>query len=212
MRLFTAISLAAGSLLLPACGGGAGNPSPITVTLLGTEALNGNVSNQGGVSLTGTLGEQIVGDSYVSVGPVFFSYRLFVSFDLSSLPPGATVTTATLSLYQTRTVGTPYATLGPLLVDHVVYGGVLDPGSYSRSFPTGQGLGPLATDATVGTKSLLVSAVVQDDLASGRGRSQFRVRFTAENDGSTTTDLANFRLYASSGLGNEPRLVVTYLP
>jgi hypothetical protein len=212
MRLFTAVSLVAGALLLPACGGGSGDPTPVTVTLLSTEALNGAVSDKGTVTTQGTFGEQIVGDSYYSIGPVLTSWRMFVSFDLSSLPPGATVTSATLKLHQTNTANTPYATLGALLVDHVVYGAVLDAGSYDRSFPTGQGLGPLATDATVGTKSLDGSEVVQEDLASARGRSQFRIRFTVENDGNTTTDLANFRVYASSGLGNEPLLVVTYLP
>jgi hypothetical protein len=197
--------LALAALALGGCGGGNGRGGPVTVSLPASSTLSGSVASTGYVTV-GYLG---VGDRSPPSSPTI-SFRAFVSFDLSAIPAGATVRTATLTLHQTRVFGTPYARLGPLVVDQVVYGNVLDAGAYSRSFPSSQGFAALSTDATVGPRSVLATAQVEDNLASGRTLSQFRIRFTAETDGNMTTNEADLGSTSGAASTTSPTLVVTY--
>jgi len=206
MRPLPPIALLAAALVCAGCGGGGGEDGPVTVTLLTTPTLVGTVSN-GGFVTPQTLS---AGDRAPPGSPQI-TFRGFLTFDLASLPPGATVLSATLTLHQTYVSNTPYLTLGPMLVDQVVFGTVLEGGAYDRSFPTSQGL-LLSLDETLGPKIVDATAPVQADLASGRTLSQWRVRFAVEADGNAISDQANLGAPGTAAAPLHPTLVVTYRP
>lgn len=139
--------------------------------------------------------------------------RQFLSFDLSSVPPNSLVTSAVLRLDQFVVVGAPYATLGPVLVDHVDYG-TLDADDFAaRALRTG--LGPLSNSAALGGRSCDVTEAVAQDVALGRTRSQFRLYFAPPgSDGDLQNDFASFAEAeaATTGNGQPPALVVLVRP
>jgi hypothetical protein len=139
------------------------------------------------------------------------SVRGFVSFDLTPLPAGATVTSATLSMYQWVVLGTPYASLGSQLVDHVDFGATLDSGDFAL-VALSSGFDTLSSDATVGPKLLSVTAQVVADLTAARVRSQFRIRFALGTDGDASEDSCSFRRADASTASEVPTLSVTYQP
>ncbi len=204
MRLLPPTVLFAAAVLHIGCGGGGGQDGPQTLTLLVTPSLTGTVAN-GGFVTPETLG---VGDRAPPSSPEI-TFRGFFTFDLASLPPGATVISATLTLHQIRVAGTPYDTLGAMLLDQVVFGTVLEAGAYGRSFPTSQG-NPLSLDETLGPRVVDATVQVQADLAAGRTLSQWRVRFAVESDGNTSSDQADLGAPGSSAAATQPTLVVTY--
>ena len=206
MRLRYPTVLLATALLCAGCGGGGGPDGPVTVTLLTTPDLVGTVTSTGFVTPQ-TLG---VGDR-TPPGSAEFTFRGFFTFDLAALPPGATVLSATLTVHQIHVSGSPYTTLGALLVDQVVFGTVLEAGAYGRSFPTSQGV-PLSFDATLGPKVVDATMQVQADLAAGRTLSQWRLRFVLEGDGNTLADQADMGAPGTAAAPMHPTLVVTYRP
>ncbi len=209
MHRFTLAGLLATGVLLAGCGGGGGTPAPVTVTLTSTPALDGLVFASGTV----TLGSNVTAGDYANaLGPAG-GLRGFVSFDLTGIPSGVTVTLATLTLVQRLTNAAPYASLGTVLVDQVVYGPVLEAGAYARSFPTSQGFATLSSDATLGPKSIVVTAQVQLNIDSLHPQSQFRLRFPLEEDGDGDSDQAAFWSAETATVPAErPTLVITYQP
>lgn len=208
MRGLAAVAcLAVGGSLGGGCGGSGPAPDPITFTVVGTPALDGFVNALGSVTLDGDLG---AGDQEAPAQQDR-GLRFFVSFDISSLAPTLHVVTATLRVTQKAVVDTPYV-LGPLLVDHVEYGAVLEAGAYDRS-PLASAVGTLSTDATLETKTVTVTDAVQSDLTGRRGRSQYRIRFPIETNGD---DLSNQAVFHSSEttvlLALRPTLIITYRP
>lgn len=206
MRLPMLTALLSIPLVVTGCGGGGGDSPPVTVTIVSTDALDGIVGSAGDFSLTGDVVQ--AGDSVTNLG-----YRGFVSFDLAGIPDGATVLSATLRLVQEKVSGDPYGSMGPVLVDQVVFGSVLESGAYGRSFPINQGFATLSTDAVLEAKSVDATAPVQADLASLRTRSQFRLRFAVESDLDAAFDLANF--YSGNPVNSPaivPTLTITYRP
>ncbi len=198
-------------LILSACGGGGGGSTPqgpVTVTLTSTPGLDGIVFAGGAVTYASNIA---VGDYANALGPAG-GLRGFVSFDLTSIPPGATVLSATMTLVQRLINSDPYTTLGTVLVDPVVYGGVLEAGAYARTFPT-EGFGTLSPDAALGPKSLIVTPLVQDDVTALRGQSQYRLRYPIEEDGDGDSDQAVFwSAETATAPSDRPTLVVTYQP
>lgn len=195
------LPLLLGSLLVLGGCGGSGSPDPVTVTLVAAfDNLNGRVGSTGQVD----FGDPDVGDQTVGRG-----LRGFVSFEIGTLPAGATVESATLILQTYYVGGAPFTKLGSLLVDHVVYGTVLEAGAYARS-PLTAGIGVLASDATLGPKSVVVTAQLQTDLLAGHAQSQYRLRFPVENNGDTVEDFADIYGASTAEPERRPRLVVTY--
>ena len=153
-------------------GGGGGTPA-LVANLSGIAALDGTVSTHGTVLTDG--GGPRAGD-VDSVLPGMF-WRQFFTFDRSPIPVGATIVSAGLDVYQEAVAGNPYDTHGDLVLDYLDYGTSLDAADYDLAAITG-GLGPISTTATLGWKTLDVTAEVRDALGAGR-HPQFRVRWSA---------------------------------
>jgi hypothetical protein len=144
----------------------------------------------------------MVGDTSVNTG-----CRGFVSFDIGSIPPGATIISATLRMYQEAVNGRPYADLGNIMVDHIDYGSTLDGADYSL-LALKEAIGTISNNAALEFKILDVTESLQDDMDHGRTRSQYRLLFPTQTDNDSVEDAAFFTS-ANIG-GHTPELVVTY--
>lgn len=185
-------------VLLTACGGD-GDSYPTGVTLNSTQGVDGFITSSGSV-LTWT--QAMVGDTFVDTG-----VRGFLSFDISSIPPGSNIISATLRNYQEAVLGTPYTDLGNIIVDHLDYGANLDAADYNLA-ALQDNIGTLSNNASIEFKTLDVTARLQDDINNGRARSQYRMLFPTPTDNDSIEDAAFFTS-ANIG-GNTPELVVTY--
>ena len=184
---------------------GPGTGPEQTATLSSTDMLDGWVRDDGNSAASGS--QVIVGDFFS--GGVSRGYRGFYSFDLSSIPPGSTITSAALRLYQMSSLGTPYVDLGNVVVDHVVHGDAIDPTDYDTSPLTGN-IGVLSSNTSSGYKTLDVANQVRADLTAVRTRAQFRLRFSgADKDSDGTADNVTFT-DAEWLSADKPQLVVIY--
>jgi hypothetical protein len=193
--------LAAALMLVAGCGGGGDGST--TVVLLTFPADDGYITSDGIVD-----DESLVraGDNAVNE-----SRRGFARFPLASVPPGVTIVSAVLELRQTAVLGDPYGSFGDVVVHHVNFGAGIDATDFDSPILSAVP-GFLSTDATLGTKSIDVTAQVIADLVAGRAHSDFRIRFsgamvTADN----LQDSALFSEATSTpGSVNAPRVTVTY--
>lgn len=137
------------------------------------------------------------------------SMRSVAGFDISSIPSGSTIASATLRVYQYSISGTPYTLLGTIVVDHVNFGSSIDTTDYSGG-TLSSNIGTISNNTTIEYKTLDVASNVQTDLNDGRTSSQYRLRFTTET-APGDNNLANFETAENfGGSGNRPELVVTY--
>jgi hypothetical protein len=143
--------------------------------------------------------------------------RGFIGFDLSSLPSGIHVQSATLVATQCAISGSPF-TLGNVVVDHVTYPAPFDTTVFAETAIAMQ-VGTLSTDASIGTRTVSVTSSVVNDLAAGRDSSQFRLRMSTSNDAGNGP--SNQVIFASDSAhtvdctpasGQQPRLVIAFLP
>jgi hypothetical protein len=182
---------------------GGGEPD---LELRSMQALDGWVRSDRNSQTTGT---PIAGDLDAVPIATGNGYRVFYSFDLTALPPGGTIGSATLRLYQESVQGNPYGELGNVVVDHLDYGAALDSADFDAPALTSN-IGTLSSNANLEYKSLVVTSRVLADIAAGRPRSQFRIRFSG-NDGNN--DGSNDNATFTDGewlLGNYPKLQVTF--
>jgi len=134
-------------------------------------------------------------------------YIAFVHFDSSSIPDGATITSATLSLKRASAGGTP-TTLGNITVD-------IKNGYYGASdVLRGEDFAWASSATNVATLTYPASnnTFAEGDLnSSGRsninktGVTQFKVRFTLDDDNDSTSDYLNFY-----DTGSPPTLAVVW--
>jgi len=176
-----------------------------TITLY-TRNGNNSVNVDGNISITGLVTTDlnlVVGDSLGEGG-----MRNVVGFDISSIPSGSTIVSATLRMYQYSITGTPYS-LGTIAVDHVNFSTSIDSGDYSGG-TISSSIGTISNNTTVEYKTLAVTAHVQADLTAGRTSSQYRLGFTT-TVGPGSDNMALFESAENYGsTGNRPELVVTY--
>lgn len=212
-RELTGFAVTIGVCALCACeldgGGGPGNGPgtgpEMTVNLMSTAALDGWVRSDGNSGATG--GPAITGD--LDAGAPTLGYRQFYSFDLTPVPAGSVITSATLQLYQAAIGGTPYNDLGNVTVDHVDYGATLGAAAYGVP-ALASNVGVLSSDVTIAYKTLVVTARVAADVAAARTRAQFRLRFSIlDSNNDAGSDFAQFT--DAEFLGTSiPVLVVKY--
>jgi hypothetical protein len=139
-------------------------------------------------------------------------HRQFYSFSFSAIPDGALIVSASLELYQVNVWGSPFTDLGNVVVDHLDYGATLDGADYDATALTAN-IGTLSDNATEEYKSLDVTLYVQADCTAARDYSQYRVRFSLQdNDDDGARDSVSFTDAEDSccGTGNLPKLVVEY--
>jgi len=142
----------------------------------------------------------------------FLLSRGFFSFDLAKLPKYTKIISATLRVYQVKTVGNPYsAETGNLKVDHLIYKETLDEADYDAS-ALSSSFADLSKNKTTGWKEVEVLSQILEDLGSGRKTSQFRIHFEKEEKGSN--DSGDYVYFESSdnseGTTNVPQLLIKY--
>ena len=106
--------------------------------------------------------------------------QFFLSFDLSLLQ-GGFITSATVSVYQGGSNGTP-ANIVPFFVDHVDFG-TLDNSDHGTASLT-QGFHEINDVSPATFKTFDVTPFIQADLLAGRTRSQYRIRAITNSDAS----------------------------
>jgi hypothetical protein len=136
-------------------------------------------------SLQGTSDGIWVGDNAVDN-----VYRGYVSFNLTSLPPGSEIESAQFSARQLAPVGTPYG-MGPVVAQHLTFPTLNNLGAVQAlSLP-----GTFSADAVFESKLIDVTPQVQDDVANraARGnRSQYRLQIDQASNNDGITDRAVF--------------------
>jgi hypothetical protein len=190
---------------LAGCGGGGGGLATSSQSL--PAVLDGFVTDDGFVD-TATSSAIAVGDTD---GTFDNHARGFVRFDRSNLPPGATIVSATLRLHQSAVVGSPYATHGDVVVDHVDVGTSLDAGDFG-ALPLIPALGVLSDDAGIESKDVDVTAAVLADVLAGRITSDFRLYFPLASDSDGAEDYVQFNDVEDHFGDDVPLLEIEYLP
>lgn len=202
----SAAPLVAGAVFLGACGGGGGSDEPRQVTLLGIPSMDGLLRNGSAIP---TLALSI--GNFLDLGPPpeASENRSMSTFDLSPLPSGADVVSAVVTLTQFFVPGTAYVGRGPAILDHVNIGVDLSGDDFAGG-TLASNIGVLSTDATLGPKSLDVTAQVAADVAAGRTRSSFRLRFQSVVPDLTSGRIASFGDAEGTSGSTPPTLVVTF--
>ncbi len=123
--------------------------------------------------------------------------KCFLSFDISSIPAGSTITSATLSLTDnTITLGNPFATLGNLRVYNVDYGNTLALKDFNRPR-----LSTVWSGSSPPNEAMDVRLQLQNAVATGKNNLQFRIEFAVPTDNDGAVDRITF---------NNPTLVYFY--
>lgn len=138
------------------------------------------------------------------------TYRGFVGFDISEVPATATITKATLRLYQFAVQGEPYSTLGTISVDHLDYGTTLDNDDFNGGNVYQSSFGTIGSAQLAEWKTIDVTAQVKKD-RSTHTSSQFRLHFATESHGGAVTgEFVTFSNPNASGTNDLPQLVVEF--
>jgi serine protease AprX len=194
-------------------------PTPVTVTFYSVAAQDGRLWESGetgnvgggGNSTDNTTAALRVGDTNVDE-----QYKSLVSFDTSSIPDTATITSATLRLVRGTLSGTnPFTTHGSCVADIVTggYGG-------STAFATTdwQAAATATGVATMSNPSANGSASTGNLNAAGlaainkTGTTQMRVTFTLDDNDDLGYDYIGFYPGENATAANKPQLIVTYQP
>jgi hypothetical protein len=121
------------------------------------------------------------------------SDRFYMSFDLSGLPAGATVVSATLTAQQVTVFLTPYTDLGNLLLELVDLGPALDvPDFATPPIPSRPGNLILSTSAVLEAKIADVAPEIAAARAAALTRLDLRARFQMASDGNNDGDIVHF--------------------
>ncbi|MGE5551145.1 MAG: DNRLRE domain-containing protein [Bacteroidota bacterium] len=193
------------TMMLAGCGGG--SPTPVTVTLVSEAGCDGHVAKFADDSLSASPGDVRleIGDDSNNT-----AYRSFVSF-LLDIPPGATIDSAVLRVYYGHLADPthdPFSTLGPVLADHVEYGGTLTTAAYDQ--PALAALGIFSAVAPADFVELDVTACVRADLTASRPRSQFRLRHQNDTNADENWDMSLWESGDAVNAARRPQLIVTY--
>jgi len=175
---------------------------PQMITLSATDALCGSIvridsAPNGGIGYSAFTSSLVVGNEPLTPSR---TYRMACSFAL----PNVRVTKATLRFYQfvPGQIDDPFASGNFVIVDHIDYGNLFTESIYELA-PLAANIGTLSTSLVEEYKELDVTASVKNDLTSGRGAAQFRLRFFLEPAESGV-------LFSGPGTGFPPEVVLTY--
>jgi hypothetical protein len=162
-----------------------------TETLYSIAEEDGSVREGGGGLATHDL---LVGDDVTNR-----ARQCFLSFDISDIPSGATITSASLDVKVEAKIGMPLAHLGSLRVYNDQYGSLGD-SDFTSGFPSGQvytyhalPTGPFSSDELIDK--------LQDRIDNGDSRFQVRLQFEEQSDNNENIDALRLSM---------PKLVITY--
>ena len=196
---------------------GGGGPTPVTVTLYSVAAQDGRISESSETSgVGGTINSTNNTTASLRVGD--FSddtqYRSIVSFDTSSIPDTATVTSATLRIKRGTLSGTsPFTTHGTCTVDmSSAFGGSTSfaAGDFSAA-ASASGVTSMSHATTNGTFSTGSLNATGRGAINKTGTTQFRFYMTLDDNDDLGTDYMGF-YSGEAAAGNRPELVITYTP
>jgi hypothetical protein len=142
--------------------------------------------------------------------------RGIVTFNIKAIPQNATISSASLQLAQCFVSGSPFSTLGNIVVDDVPVMTTPDTAMYDTAAVAAD-IGTLATDSTLGLKAAPIPTLGADR-AAGDTLIQLRLHFSiADGNNNGTSDFAAFS--PDSGLatictpfvtGHRPLLIVSF--
>jgi serine protease AprX len=193
--------------------------TPVTVTFYSVAAQDGRLWESGetgnigggGNSTDNTTAALRVGDTNVDE-----QYKSIVSFDTSSIPDTATITSATLRLVRGTISGTnPFTTHGSCVAD-IVTGGF--GGSTTFATADWQAAATATSVATMSNPTATGSASTGNLNAAGlsainkTGTTQMRVTFTLDDNDDVAYDYIGFYAGENATTSNKPQLTVTYTP
>ena len=142
--------------------------SPVKITTLELYSIigeEGNVSRNGKISSSPDVGDTESGDSL----------QAFMSFDISTIPTGATIEDASLDISQYLKHGSPFGALGGLGIFHHQYG-ELDKNDFIVTF-TGNAIFLTYTEPYFNLTSNMMIKTIQDQVDAGASRFQIRMQF-----------------------------------
>ncbi|HSF38945.1 MAG TPA: S8 family serine peptidase [Thermoanaerobaculia bacterium] len=194
-------------------------PTPVTVTFYSVAAEDGRLWESGetgnigggGNSTDNTTAALRVGDTNVDE-----QYKTLVSFNTSSIPDTATITSATLRLVRATSSGTnPFTTHGSCVAD-IVTGGF--GGSTAFATADWQAAATATSVATMSNPTATGSASIGNLNAAGlsainkTGTTQLRITFTLDDDDDLVYDYIGFYPGENATAANRPQLTITYQP
>ncbi len=164
-----------------------------TVTLHSIPGEDGNVRQGAPGPFTDDV---IVGDDQHNK-----ARQAFLSFDISGIPAGASIESASLNVNSFDKLGIPFTNLGKLRVYNDQYG-TLGPGDFTSGFPGGAMTTYSLSSPPTGplSNSALISKL-QTRVDAGNSRFQVRLQFEKQTDWNGKIDALRL---------TSPKLVVTY--
>ncbi len=196
-----------------------GGPPPVTVTFTSQGANDGRTwestetSNVGGGNVSSDTST-----SAIRVGDLTTdrSYRSIVSFDTSSIPDTATITSATLRLVRGTSLGTnPFTILGTCQVDarSGFFGTAVTLANADfEAAATSTAVGSLSNPTVDGAASTASLSAAGLSAINKTGTTQFKLYFTIDDNDNNAYDYIGFHGGEAATAGNRPTLTVTYTP
>lgn len=194
-----------GLALLAACGGNsatspAAGPTATSTAApssnTGAQAVNLALQNHGGAMEGHTprgfqgMGTGLFsGDNLNRDFPDGDGVQIFLTFDLSEIPPGK-VQSAELSSVHASVSGTPFEDLGALTAEEVRYTGFSS--ALWNLIPVDNGARCILAESAAGPFQCDLSGAIQRSLDDSYRYAQFRVRFDEAGDGDGSQDLVAF--------------------
>lgn len=166
-------------------------PVEHTVTLLSVAAEDGHIEQGGDTNPNPNVGDNTAKKAL----------QAFLSFNISGIPVGATIKSASLDLNTGDVLGDPFAGLGWMRVYNHQYGN-LGLEDFTPGFPTGAIYTYSSKPVAAVTSAGLVSAL-QAKVTAGATRFQLRLQFQQYTDGDAQADALRL------GEG-KPKIIVTY--
>jgi len=193
--------------------------NPVTVTFYSVAAEdgriwengeNGNVGG-GGNSTDNTTASLRVGDTNADE-----QYKSIVSFDTSSIPDTATITSATLRLVRGTSSGTnPFTTHGSCLAD-IVTGGFGGSTAFAisdwQAAATASGVATMSNPTANGSASTGTLNAAGLAAINKTGTTQLRLAFTLDDNDDLGYDYIGFYSGENATNNNKPQFIVTYQP
>lgn len=163
-------------------------PLPIPTFVIPVFPVSFSPVNSGAVTSDGgVIHYPNVGDDSSNAG-----LQAFITFDLSSIPAGSTISQVQVDFSNFDTVGDPFGSLGCLRMYSQNYGNTIDSGDYFGAPPIGA-LARWCSEGELGSAFNGSSALIAYLEGQAGGMAQFRLQFNdLESDFDNVADVVRF--------------------